>query len=102
MVPKKINNWLIDQTGIKWAGQPEIDYLIPKEELIKSGFGNRKNMYDWLVHMVEKTWLTRTDIYALNTALIYAIEEFKISFPEDLSFIATFNEQDKELVANKK
>jgi hypothetical protein len=59
-------------------------------------------MYDWLVHMVEKTWLTRTDIYALNTALIYAMEEFKIPFPDDLSFVATFNEQDKELVTNKK
>ncbi len=54
-------------------------------------------MYDWLVHLVEKTWLKREDIYALNTALVYALEYFGIGFIEGISFVKTFEEQNKEL-----
>jgi hypothetical protein len=97
MIPFKIGNWLIDQEGIKWDGKPKTDYLIAKARLTEAGPQGRSKMYDWLVHMPEKTWLTRADIYALNTALIYAMEEFKIPFPKNLSFVETFEQQEKEL-----
>jgi hypothetical protein len=54
-------------------------------------------MYDWLVHLPEKTWLTETDVYSLNTALIYAIELSGRGFPSNLSFVETFKEQQKLL-----
>ena len=74
-----------------------LKYFIDKERLAKKGPGERANMYDWLVHMVEKTWLKREDIYALNTALIYSLEYFGIGFPSNISFVKTFEEQKKEL-----
>lgn len=97
MIPFKIGNWLIDKDGIKWDGTPKVDYRISKERITEAGPPNRDKMYDWLVHMPQKTWLTREDIYALNTALIYAMEAFGIAFPENLSFVETFIEQDNEL-----
>jgi hypothetical protein len=47
--------------------------------------------------MVEKSWLTREDVYALNTAIIYALEYFKVGFKKDISFVKTFEMQEKEL-----
>lgn len=95
MIPFKIGNWLIKDDGINWDGDNSIDYFIAKNRLTETGTGERIKTYDWLLHMAEKTWITREDIYALNTALIYAMEEFKIPFPEDISFVQTFIEQDK-------
>lgn len=94
MKPFQIGNWLIDQDGINWIGTPK--YLISKETLTDS----RGKSYDWLIHMPEKTWLTREDIYALNTAYVYAMEAFEIPYPAELSFIETFKDQE-EILKNK-
>lgn len=93
MLPFKIGNWLINDEGIIWNG-PSGKYTITKERLTESGPEGRERMYDWLVHLPEKVWLTREDVYALNTALIFAMEAYNIPFPENLSFIETFIEQE--------
>ena len=97
MIPFKIGNWLIDEDGIKWNGKSAVTYNIHKSRLAEAGPPGRENMYDWLVHMPEKTWLTREDIYSLNTALLYAMEYFKVDFPENLSFIETIIEKERQL-----
>lgn len=84
----KIGNWIIKADGIHW-NSPINEYLIPKDELIVSGTGNREKMYDWLVHLPSKTWLSIEDVYALNTAFIAAMEYYNQDF-ESNSFIKTF------------
>ena len=96
MTQFKIGNWLITGDGIKWDGQPNVDYLITKEKLVELGTGERSKMYNWLVHMAEKTWATEADIYALNSAFIYAIEYFELDFKTG-SFVSTLIEQQKEI-----
>lgn len=96
MTPFKIGNWLIIEDGIKWDGQLEVDYLIPKDRLLELGGGKRSNMYDWLLHIPEKTWVTEADIYALNTAFIYAIDYFDLDF-KTASFYSSLIEQQKEI-----
>ena len=93
----RIGNWTITEEGICWNGKPKVDYMITKERLAETGSGARANTYDWMVHLVEKTWLKREDIYALNTAIVYSLEYFGIGFPEGISFVKTFEEQNKEL-----
>ena len=61
------------------------------------GSAERKEMYDWLIHLCEKSWLKEADIYALNTAFIYAIEKYKLGFTDKLSFVKTFTEQQRQL-----
>jgi hypothetical protein len=97
MPAQRIGNWEITKEGISWKGQPDVKYSIPTERLTECGPGERANMYDWLVHLPEKTWLTETDVYSLNTALIYAIELSGRGFPSNLSFVETFKEQQKLL-----
>jgi hypothetical protein len=41
--------------------------------------------------------MTREDTYALNTAFIYAMEIFNIPFPQEMSFVETFVEQNRIL-----
>jgi len=95
MIPFKIGNWLIDEDCIRWNGESKINYKIKKDRLLESG--PRESIYDWLFHMPEKAWLSREDIYALNTAFIYALEYFEIQIPDEKSFVETFIEQEKRL-----
>lgn len=87
-----IGNWLVTDEGIEWLEDDREGYFIDKERLLES----RGDKYDWLVHMPQKTWLTREDIYALNTAYIYAMEKFGVPF-DRLSFVSTFHEQEQDL-----
>lgn len=99
---QKIGNWLITEEGIKWDGTPKRNYpLIPKDRLIEVGTDERKTMYDWLVHMQGKDWITKEDLYALNTAFVFALEYFKIGFPSNISFVDTFKEQQKVIKEEK-
>lgn len=91
----KIGNWLVTVDGIEWGGE-EKEYFIEKERLLESGDGERENMYDWLIHLCGKGWLTDADIYELNTAFIFAMEYFKFDFSTH-SFGETLIEQQKEL-----
>jgi len=93
----KIGNWTITEGGIKWSSKEEIKYFIDKERITERVQGTKADMYDWLIHMVEKPWLTREDIYALNTAFVFALEYFDIGFLEDISFVETFEIQNEDL-----
>ncbi len=91
----KCGNWTLTPNGIQWGGHP--DFLIPKTSIGQSGTGHRKKMYDTLVHMTEKTWLTKEDVSDLNTIYIFALEYYNIGFSKDISFVETFLEQKKLL-----
>lgn len=96
MVPFKIKNWLITEEGISWNGEPDVSYNISRDRLLELGPGDRNRMYDWLVHMPEKTWLTETDVYAPNTAFMYAAEYYGLGINTG-SIIETLIEQQKIL-----
>ena len=96
MIPFKIGNWEINQQGIEWKGETGRELIIDKERITETGFGERENTYDWLIHLTGKSWLTRTDIYALNSAFIYAISFFELDLNSN-SFVKTFMEQEKQL-----
>ncbi len=96
MIPFKIGNWEINQNGIEWKGKTGRELIIDKDRITETGVGARENTYDWLIHLTEKNWLTRNDIYALNSAFIYAISVFGLDLNSN-SFVKTFIEQEKEL-----
>ena len=100
-----IGNWLITYKGIEWKGNSGRPLLIEKETLLDIREADEKgDMYDWLLHITEKNWLSENDIYALNTAYIFALEYFEIGFPENFSFVETFiiqQEQMKKFMKNK-
>ncbi len=95
MIPFQIGNWLITDDEIKWVGTPQVDYAIPKDRLNEPGPGNRSTMYDWLVHIPEKAWCAKADVYTLNTAFVYAQTAWGIGQDPKISFVDTFVEQAK-------
>jgi hypothetical protein len=87
--------WSVIPDGIKWNGHPA--YTLHKESVGARGSGSGSKMYEALVHLTRKTWLTNDDIYTLNTAYIFALEYFKKGFSPDISFEATLLEQKRLL-----
>lgn len=90
---QQFGKWLITTDGIEWTGG--VKYLIDKNTLNEESPDDTARMYDWLLHLTEKTWLTRDDIYALNSAFIYALDHFGVGFNPEISFAATLTEQDR-------
>lgn len=76
--PIKIGNWLINKEGIKWDGQSHI--FIEKERLLDFGSMERRYMYDWLIHLPEKDFITEEDTHTLNTAFILAAKLYGLAF----------------------
>ncbi len=91
----QFGNWEVNKDGIRWIG--EFDYLIPKDNLgdPMSIKGETDQMFDTLLHMTEKTWLTEADLYTLNTAFVFAIDHLGIEHSPHLNFAKTFEEQQR-------
>jgi len=98
MIPFKIGNWLIDEKGIRHENHK--DYQIDLNRLLERGPSDRKNMFDWLVHLPTKAWCSKEDIFALNSAFLYAIETFELECPDDISFAKTMIEQSRIMNRN--
>lgn len=84
MTSQKIGNWLINEDGIDWAGKENIDYNIDRKSLLKIGFADRKGMYDWLIQLSEKTWVSVEDIITLNAAFVIAAKEYNLVLDIDV------------------
>lgn len=92
----KFGNWSVNVDGIQWTGSKGMYPLIEKDRLEETGSGSRSEMYDWLVHMPSKTWLTIKDVEDLNEAFIFAMKHFKYEINKDY-FNNSLAEQKKEL-----
>ena len=93
---KKFGNWEVTNDGIIWTSVP-IGYFVPREEIHDGGFGERENVYDWLVHLPGKTWLSRKDIMDLNEAYLYAFDYYDIGEADHLSWEETMRQQEEVL-----
>lgn len=98
----QFGNWLVTIDGIEWTGpgsNPESDSarIIPTNMLLAKQSGN---LYDWPLHIVKAT-LTREDVYAFNTAFVFALQFHNLGFPTNMSFVETFLAQEKKIQENE-
>ena len=64
-------------------------YFIAKQRLWE--YTNRGGylMWDWLIHLVEKTWLSKEELNNFNNAFFFACDFFKVFRPDYLDDIST-------------
>lgn len=77
-------------------------YVIIKERIWELRPDDKKDKFDWPLHLVEKTWLTIDDIYHFNTVFLYALDYFQDITPIEPSFIWKTLEEQKYLVEDRK
>lgn len=87
MTTQVIGNWSVQSDGIKWIGNEQDNYVIPKDELLSKGVGERSVMYDWLIHTTEKTWVTPNDASKLIVAFIVALKMFNLENDVDATIL---------------
>ena len=84
-----------------WAVTPEVvthqkeGYEIPIDNFSKRV--QDKDFFDWLTHVPIKTWMTREDTYALNTALLYVLAKHNIQLTKTMYLTNALREQDETL-----
>jgi hypothetical protein len=101
MGTKEFGSWKVTNKGIEWAGTPPVEYVIDKDRLGETAVWGGTKIYDWPVHMVQKTWLQRKDINDLTQALRFAAEHFGVPLSDDI-WEASLQKQEAELQARGK
>lgn len=92
----RFGNWVVTSRGIVWGGELPRDYVLDKDSL----WDDRGGMWDWLVHLPEKTWLNEVDILQLNSAFFFALDYHKDAKPAgavEKSTWETLKEQQVEM-----
>jgi hypothetical protein len=73
---KAFGIWQIEDIGIIGKDLPGQDYIIPKNRLWETTNRNGILLYDWPVHLSEKTWMTEPMFDDLINAMVFAQEHF--------------------------
>ena len=88
----EIGNWEvnIENEEIIWKGKGKIKIVLDKATffVLKS-----EMLMKELYHICEKDLVNDSDVFALNSALMYAFEEFNINKPEGFSFSTLIKKQ---------
>lgn len=95
----KFANWTVTPEAITW--QQEEDgwyYEISIDNLTKRV--QNKDFFDWLIHVPIKTWMTREDTYALNSAFLYVLAEHNIQLTNNM-FLTNVLQQQVEILKDK-
>ena len=76
----RFGQWIVTTAGIEWGG-PECCYIITKNSLWETREYGDDHIWNWPVHLVEKTWLKEADLQQFNKALSFAQNCFKADRP---------------------
>lgn len=86
----KFGRIVITGEGIEIHYNVREPYFIAAGRLWEYQERGRSNEYlwDWPIHLIEKTWFTREDMLNFNTAFFFARDYFKEQKPKDLPYIS--------------
>lgn len=95
----KIGNWTLDEEKreIIWTGKGNSRIVLGNDNFF--GLGLEKFIGD-LIYICEKDIIKDSDIFALNTVLMIAFEEFDINKPEGFTFSELIKRQ-IEIISEK-
>ena len=81
---KKFGHWVVANDGIEWDEKKAGKYFIPSNRLLELTERRGVDMYDWLVHIPEKSWVENQDASDLNEAFKYLSAQLKLEIDEQI------------------
>jgi hypothetical protein len=91
IMKRQFGYWIVTEKGIEWNREKPGDYFIERSRLLELGPAEEQ-LYEWLIHIPQKTWLNKQDVLDLNEAFCFAAEEFGYEIDETI-YRNTINEQ---------
>ena len=80
----KIGNWEYSGESIDWKGKPFIDYHIDATILLDTTKRYGPMMYDWLIHLAEKSWISAKDAVDLQELFIHVSNRRELDIDPDI------------------
>lgn len=74
----KFGHWNVTNEGIEWDNEKRGNYFIPSDRLLELTERSGTTMYDWLVHVPQKTWVNELDTKDLNEAFIFLAKNLNL------------------------
>lgn len=71
IMEKIFGHWIVDNNSITWDNHNHGRYTIESQRLLEETRRGAITVYDWLVHIPAKNWMTREDVLDLNKAFLY-------------------------------
>lgn len=81
---KKFGHWNVTEKGIEWDSEARGNYFIDSMRLLELTDRKGVTMYDWLVHVPPKTWVTKEDAMDLNSAFKYLASKLDMEIDENI------------------
>lgn len=80
MVLFQNRQWQVTQAGLEPV-DPIFGVLIPKSQLLSVRCGQSGSLYEWPIHVAEKSWI---DIGAFEEAYLFALERSQDRFDQTM------------------
>ena len=91
----RFGNWSVTTYKIEWKGDSRIEFAVSIPDIVNTGSHKNCIFYQWLIEIAADTRFTKEDIYSLNTAFFYALDNFRseIEIPAHALLAETLKEQ---------
>lgn len=83
----KFGIWQVESDAL--VGKGGRDYIIECSRFWETRDYNGHLVWDWLIHLCEKTWITKENVNDLNTAFFFCQDYFKENKPANLPYVST-------------
>lgn len=83
----KFGIWQVESNAL--VGKGRIDYIIECNRFWETRDYNGYLVWDWLIHLTDKTWINKENVKDLNTAFFFCQDYFKENKPVNSPYVST-------------
>lgn len=100
----RFGNWSVTTYKIEWKGDCKIEFAVSIPNIVNTGSHRNCIFYQWLIEIAADHRFSDEDIYSLNTAFFYALDNFRleIEIPAHALLAETLKEQQVVLAEKRK
>lgn len=83
----KFGIWQVESDALVAKGGH--DYIIECSRFWETRDYNGHLVWDWLIHLAQKTWIDKESVKDLNTAFFFCQDYFRENKPKNLPYVST-------------